>query len=115
MVSIPTENVALWVAEIAKAHGVTDECDEYMRLADTITALSGDDVALDSVSRMLVKLKEKGVFSGEDIIHIKAAEIKERHACSPTFLLEEKSPLPLPALTPKMTYEELFDEDCSDS
>lgn len=74
---IPQKNVAAWVADMAKKHGVTDKPNSIIALGDTITGLSGDDVKLDSVGIMLVYLKEKGVLTGENIIQIKYAQLKE--------------------------------------
>jgi len=48
---------------VAKAHNITTEPDSMSCMAITITRLAGDKVELDSIERMLVNLKKRGVLS----------------------------------------------------
>lgn len=61
-------NVEGYVRALASAHGVSLEEDAYDRLAQVLTKLSDDDVELDEVERLLVKLKRKGVIEKTEML-----------------------------------------------
>lgn len=61
-------NVEEYVRALASAHGVTPEEDAYDRMAHVLTKLSGDDVELDEVERLLVGLKRKGVIEKTEML-----------------------------------------------
>lgn len=58
---IPNGGVADFVEKLAAQHGVTGELDRVDRIASTFTRLSGDDVELDRIERLLVSLGRKGI------------------------------------------------------
>ncbi|AYN11768.1 hypothetical protein [Pseudomonas putida] len=64
---IPNGGVADFVEKLAAQHGVTGEMDRIDRMASTFTRLSGDDVELDRIERLLVSLGRKGILDLEDI------------------------------------------------
>lgn len=66
------ESVEEYVLNLAAEHGVTDEPDAYDRMATVLTGLSGDDVVLDRVERLLVALKKKGVLEGREMLLLQA-------------------------------------------
>ncbi|KQO38034.1 hypothetical protein LZ639_21055 [Pseudomonas stutzeri] len=61
-------NVEEYVRALASAHGVTPEEDAYGRMAHVLTKLSGDDVELDEVERLLVGLKRNGVIAKTEML-----------------------------------------------
>lgn len=66
------------VQVLARQHGVSGSKDRFSDLATTITRLSGDCVALDSVERMLVSLMKMGVLSKREILQLEAAYLQEQ-------------------------------------
>ena len=71
-------SVASQVRKLAKAHKVTAERDEMSRMAETITRLAGDVVELDSVERLLVNLKKKGVLSKTETLALQGRYLQEK-------------------------------------
>lgn len=67
---IPSGGVADFVEELAAEHGVTGEVDRIDRIASTFTKLSGDDVELDRIERLLVGLGRKVVLDLDDIFQL---------------------------------------------
>lgn len=72
------KSVAEYVRALANEHGVSDEEDRYDRMARVISGLSGDDVELDSVERLLVALSKKGIISGTERVLIHQKYLNER-------------------------------------
>lgn len=62
--------VASYIYQLAKAHNVTGARDTLSHVATAITTLSGDDIKLDEIEQMLVKLKRKGVLTKAEILHL---------------------------------------------
>ena len=71
-------SVASQVRKLAKAHKVTAERDEMSRMAETITRLAVDVVELDSVERLLVNLKKKGVLSKTETLALQGRYLQEK-------------------------------------
>jgi len=69
------------VLELARQHGVSGDKDRFSDLATTITRLSGDTVTLDTVERMLVTLKKKGILTKQQILQLEASYLREQ-SCS---------------------------------
>jgi hypothetical protein len=65
-------NVEEFVRALAAEHGVTTQQDAYDRLAQVLTNLSGEEVVLDDVERLLVALKRKGVMGGREMLLLQA-------------------------------------------
>lgn len=66
------ESVEKYVRNLAAEHCVTDEQDVYDGMATVLTELSGDDVVLDRVERLLVALKKAGVLEGREMLLLHA-------------------------------------------
>lgn len=64
---IPKSGIAEFVKKLAAEHGVTGEMDRIDRIASTFTRLSGDDVELDRIERLLVSLGRKGILDQEEV------------------------------------------------
>ncbi|WP_230384453.1 hypothetical protein [Pseudomonas putida] len=64
---IPKSGIAEFVEKLAAEHGVTGEMDRIDRIASTFTRLSGDDVELDRIERLLVSLGRKGILDQEEV------------------------------------------------
>ncbi|KAF1312833.1 hypothetical protein AAH995_16050 [Pseudomonas putida] len=69
------------IQELAKQHGVTGDKDRFSDLASTVTRLSGDVVALDTIERMLVSLKKQGILTKQQILQLEAGYLREQ-SCS---------------------------------
>ncbi|HEN8710901.1 TPA: hypothetical protein U8203_005325 [Pseudomonas putida] len=69
------------IQELAKQHGVTGSKDRFSDLASTVTRLSGDVVALDTIERMLVSLKKQGILTKQQILQLEASYLREQ-SCS---------------------------------
>lgn len=63
MVELPESNTESFVRALAKLHQITDKQDRIDNLAFTLTRLSGDEVVLDEVERLIVKLARADVIS----------------------------------------------------
>ncbi|BBN54245.1 hypothetical protein ACTJKT_17985 [Pseudomonas sp. 22526] len=70
--------VASEVRKLAKAHKVTTEPDSMSCMAVTITRLAGDSVELDSIERLLVNLKKKGVLSKTQTLAFQERYLQEK-------------------------------------
>lgn len=71
-------NTSSHIQELAKQYDVTGDKDRFSDLASTITRLSGDAVALDTIERMLVSLKKKGVLTKQQILQLEARYLREQ-------------------------------------
>lgn len=76
--------VASYISQLAKEHNVAAARDTLSHVATAITALSGDDIRLDEIEQMLVKLKRKGVLSKAEIL-----QLHERYLCEKKLFHEE--------------------------
>lgn len=77
---LPKHNVARFIKRLASENNITDSEDRIDRLASTITRLSGDDVRLDSIERMMVTLGRKGILNQEDIFKLEENYLNERES-----------------------------------
>lgn len=75
---IPKHNVERYVRSLAAKNHVTDAVDKIDRMASVITSLSGDDVTLDNVERLLVSLKRKGVIQKSEMLLLQINYLEEK-------------------------------------
>ncbi|WP_338581346.1 hypothetical protein [Pseudomonas sp. MAG733B] len=78
MTQAAATSVASQVRKLAKDHQISAEPDGMSRMAVTITRLAGDIVELDSVERLLVNLKRKGVLSKSEILALQGRYLQEK-------------------------------------
>jgi hypothetical protein len=74
---LPDRDIEAFVLDLAAKTGVTDAADRYSKMASVITSLSGDDVVLDSVERLLVNLKMKGVIEKSEMLALQSKYLQE--------------------------------------
>jgi len=75
---LPTANVAGFVAELAREHGVVVVRTKLDQFAEKLTELSGDDVRLDATELALVKLKERGIITTQEMSMLILNHIREQ-------------------------------------
>ncbi len=75
---LPTTDVAKFVADLAREHGVVAVRTQLDAYAEKLTELSGDEVRLDETELMLVKLAEKGVFTGRQMGGVMLSYMREK-------------------------------------
>lgn len=78
MTDTATTNVASHVRALAKTHHVTAKRDGMSRMATAITRLSGDTVELDSIEKLLINLKKKGVLSKTEALALQGRYLREK-------------------------------------
>jgi len=77
---IPSKNLAEYISELARKHGV-----KYVRtasdaLAEVITRLSGDDVTSDNTEDIIVALKRADVIDGPTMISLLGSYLDEKRS-----------------------------------
>ncbi|WP_070398426.1 hypothetical protein [Hydrogenophaga sp. PML113] len=75
---LPTANVAGFVAELAREHGVVIVRTKLDQFAEKLTELSDDDVRLDAIELALVKLKERGIITTQEMGMLILNHIREQ-------------------------------------
>lgn len=75
---LPTANVAGFVAELAREHGVVIVRTKLDQFAEKLTELSDDDVRLDAIELALVKLKERGIITAQEMSMLILNHIREQ-------------------------------------
>lgn len=75
---LPTANVAGFVADLAREHGVVVVRTKLDQFAEKLTELSGDDVRLDATELALVKLTERGVITAREMNMLILNHIREQ-------------------------------------
>lgn len=75
---LPTSDVARFVADLAREHGVTAVRTRLDTFAEKLTELSGDEVSLDETELMLTKLAEQGVISGRQLVLLMLNHTREK-------------------------------------
>ncbi|NIM42848.1 MAG: hypothetical protein GTN84_15835 [Hydrogenophaga sp.] len=75
---LPTANVAGFVADLAREHGVVVVRTKLDQFAEKLTELSGDDVRLDATELALVKLTERGVITPREMNMLILNHIREQ-------------------------------------
>lgn len=66
------------IRDLADQHGITAERDRMGRMAQKITELSGDDVALDEVEQLIVNLAKSKVISNREALDLQLKHLNER-------------------------------------
>lgn len=62
--------VANYIYQLAKEHNVTAARDTLSHVATAISTLSGDNIGLDEIEQLLVKLKRKGILTKTEILQL---------------------------------------------
>lgn len=75
---LPTANVAGFVADLAREHGVVVVRTKLDQFAEKLTELSGDDVRLDATELALVKLTERGIITAREMGMLILNHIREQ-------------------------------------
>lgn len=75
---LPTSNVARFVADLAREHGVVVVRTKLDQFAEKLTELSGDDVRLDATELALVKLTEHGIITAREMSMLILNHIREQ-------------------------------------
>ncbi len=75
---LPTANVARFVADLAREHGVVVVRTKLDQFAEKLTELSGDDVRLDATELALVKLTERGIITAREMSMLILNHIREQ-------------------------------------
>jgi hypothetical protein len=79
---LPTTDVARFVADLAREHGVVVVRTRLDAFAEKATELSGDEVRLDETEIMLTRLAEQGVITGRHMGLLMLNHIRERKRLS---------------------------------
>lgn len=75
---LPTTDVARFVADLAREHGVVTVRTRLDAFAEKLTELSDDEVRLDETELMLTKLAEQGVITGREMGSLMLNHIREK-------------------------------------
>lgn len=75
---LPTANVAGFVAELAREHGVVVMRTKLDQVAEKLTELSGDDVRLDATELALLNLTERGIITAREMNVLILNHIREQ-------------------------------------
>jgi len=75
---LPTANVAGFVAELAREHGVVVMRTKLDQVAEKLTELSGDDVRLDATELALLNLTERGIITAREMHVLILNHIREQ-------------------------------------
>lgn len=75
---LPTANVAGFVADLAREHGVVVVRTKLDQFAEKLTEISGDEVRLDATELALVKLKERGIITAQEMSMLVLNHIREQ-------------------------------------
>ncbi|CDN87513.1 hypothetical protein, partial [Hydrogenophaga intermedia] len=75
---LPTANVAGFVAELAREHGVVVIRTKLDQVAEKLTELSGDDVRLDATELALLNLTERGIITAREMNVLILNHIREQ-------------------------------------
>lgn len=82
MVELPESNTESFVRALAKLHQITDKQDRIDNLAFTLTRLSGDEVVLDEVERLIVKLARADVISQDQALLLLERYLDEKETAT---------------------------------
>lgn len=79
--TIPTTDVAEYINDLARQHDV-----HYVRTADdelanAITRLADDNVAMDDVELLLLALERAGVIDRADVVPLHVSYLREKFKC----------------------------------
>lgn len=72
------DSVKKYVEWLAKENGVTKERDKYSLAVDAVARVTGDYVELDDTQILLINLKNSGVLSSKEHMHIAHKHIIEK-------------------------------------
>jgi hypothetical protein len=69
---------SVYVAELARRHGVVSVRTPHDALAEVITRLSDDEIATDETENLIVALKRAGVIDGATLVDLLGRHLDER-------------------------------------
>lgn len=67
---LPRRNVGKYIEALARTHRISSKRTGLDRWTEAVSRAAGDVVQLDSVGRLLAKLKEKHVINGKQMAHL---------------------------------------------
>ena len=76
--TIPTSNVGEYVHRLASQHGVCYVKTADDALADVITRLADDEVAMDEVELLLLALERAGAIASADVVPLHVNYLREK-------------------------------------
>ena len=76
--NIPAADLAPFVADLARLHGVAYERTGSSALAQAITRLSGDDGAPDSTERLVIAMRRAKVIDGRTMVTLLSRYLNEK-------------------------------------
>ena len=79
---VPTTGLDAFITDLAKKHDVKYVKTSTDTLADTITNLSDDDVAMDRVECLLIALERAGVVDGESVVPLHINYLREKFSAA---------------------------------
>lgn len=81
--SLPRHHVRRYIERLAKWHRLTSNRTSLDRWAESVSRAAGDTVVLDSVGRLLAKLKQEHVINGRQMAHLMNNYVTERDRAKP--------------------------------
>lgn len=75
---IPAKNVAQYIADLARQHGISGKRTPDDALAEVITRLADDEVVNDATEDILVALKRAGVIDGSTMVSLLGKYLDEK-------------------------------------
>lgn len=77
-ITIPTNNVAAFVRQLAERHDVTYVETAADKIAHVVTRLSGDDIEVDGIEDLVVALCRRGVITTRQSLELIGTHVRER-------------------------------------
>jgi len=81
--ALPTTNVAAFVADFARQHGVVYRRTYLDAWCDAVTRVSGDEVTTDTTGDLLVALTRAKLLTGEQMARLLTNHLRERRSTTP--------------------------------
>lgn len=75
---LPVKDVAAFVVELARAHGVVYRRTQLEEFAEAITRLADDDGRLDATGKLLAALRKKAVINGPQLARLMTNHMNEQ-------------------------------------
>jgi hypothetical protein len=79
----PRHNVRRYIEVLARRHRITSKPTGLDRWTEAVSRAAGDDVQLDTVGRLLAKLKQQHVISAKQMAHLMNNYMTEREDAQP--------------------------------
>jgi hypothetical protein len=75
---LPTVDVKLYIAELARRHGTQYVKTQGDAMAGTITRLAGDNAVMDEVELLLIALERAGIVPREAVVPLHVNYLREK-------------------------------------